>query len=114
MSDLPLGEPPQHASAVNDGLAWARLQELLRRQLELVHQGRLAAARELFEQTDRCVQEIARAAGPTPSGQGVERLYRELSLALAAQRAEVSAALQTIRRGKRALSAYSRIGTFRR
>jgi hypothetical protein len=87
------------------------LQELLQRQLELVHQGRLPAAVELFEQTDRCVQGIARAC-PAVRRDGderwprVEQLYRELSLALTAQRAEVSAALSAIRQSRRALRAY--------
>ncbi len=87
------------------------LQELLQRQLELVHQGRLSAAVDLFEQTDRCVQGIAtarRAAGPDGDQRWpcVEQLYRELSLALTAQRTEVSVALSTIRQSRRALGAY--------
>jgi hypothetical protein len=109
-----MSEPPPHTKAIDDGTACDRLQELLQRQLALVRQGRLTAALELFEQTDSCVRAIAPASGPIPPGQGVERLYRELALALAAQRAEVSAALHTIRRGKRALRAYSSVVSFRR
>jgi hypothetical protein len=96
-----------------------RLRRLLQRQLDLVHQGSLAAAVELFDQTDQCVREIAVACGPGAAGAteqasaslseswlGIERLYQELSLVLTAQRSEVSAALNTIRRGKGLLKTY--------
>jgi hypothetical protein len=96
-----------------------RLRRLLRRQLELVHQGNLAAAVELFDQTDQCVREIALTRGPGTAGAteqasarsnetwlGIERLYQELSVALTAQRNEVSVALSTIRRGKKMLKTY--------
>jgi hypothetical protein len=74
----------------------------------------LASAVELFDQTDRCVREIARTSRPTCQRQGVEHLYRELSLALAAQRAEVAVALKAIRRGRRALNVYSSATFLRR
>jgi hypothetical protein len=94
-----------------------RLQELLERQLSLVRQGRVDAALELFDETQTCVQRIA---GETASPQAreqrqhMEQLYRELSLALTAQRAETAAALNAIHQGKRLLDAYSRTGPFRR
>jgi hypothetical protein len=102
------------------GVGLDRLQELLRRQLELVQQGSLAAAVELFEETDRCVRGIAGtrgAAGPsaTPQWQCLEHLYRELSLALAAKRTEVLTALNAVRQGRKMLSVYgSRPTVFRR
>ncbi len=88
-----------------------RLQELLQRQLALVRQGHLAAAVALFEETDQCVRHIADTRGlevqrATEQWQGIERLYQELSVALTAQRAEVSAALDTMRRGKQVLQTY--------
>jgi hypothetical protein len=91
-----------------------RLRELLQRQLTLVHQGRSADAAALFEQTDRCVPEIAGMPDRERLGQDVERLYQELSLALTAQRAEVSAALRANRRGRAALRAYSSAAGLRR
>ncbi len=102
-----------------DGIVLDRLRRLLQRQLELVHQGNLAAAVELFEQTDQCVREVALARGPGAAGTaeqtsarpneswlGIERLYRELSVALTAQRNEVSAALNTIQQSKKVLKTY--------
>ena len=102
-----------------DGMTLDRLRRLLQRQLELVHQGNLAAAVELFEQTDQCVREVALARGPVTAGAaeqasarsnemwlGIERLYQELSVALTAQRNEVSVALNTIRQSKKVLKTY--------
>lgn len=88
-----------------------RLHELLQRQLALIRQGHLAAAVALFDETDQCVRHIANTRRPdvqrvTEQWQGVERLYQELSVALTAQRAEVSAALDTMRRGKQVLQTY--------
>ncbi len=88
-----------------------RLHELLQRQLALVQQGHLAAAVELFEETDQCVRHIAGARGldvqaATEQWQGLERIYQELSLVLTAQRAEVSAALDATQRGRSTLQVY--------
>jgi hypothetical protein len=96
-----------------------RLQELLERQLALVHQGRLDAAIGLCDQTDQCVRQIAEARAsdaPRSTDQWVhvERLYRDLCLALTVQRTEVSAALNAVRQGRRVLNTYSRTGPFRR
>ncbi len=102
------------------GVMLDRLQGLLQRQLELVHQGRLTAAMDLFDEADRCVRGIAGSRGAvgqssTPQGQRIERLYRELSLALTSKRTEVLAALNAVRRGKKVLSTYgSRTTVFRR
>ena len=137
MSGTRLGEPSKPVAAVDgEGPPIAmhriadfetmldRLQGLLHRQLELVHQGSVDAAIELFDQTDQCVQWIAGARvgdpadDPSPGGSGpdakrtaqqwqcIERLYRELSLALTSQRTEVSAALDAVRRGQRVLKTY--------
>lgn len=102
-----------------DGIVLDRLRRLLQRQLELVHQSNLAAAVELFDQTDRCVREIAITRGPGTAGATeqasarsdeswlrLERLYQELSVALTAQRNEVSAALSTIQQSKKVLKTY--------
>jgi hypothetical protein len=120
MSGTPSGEQSSDpVVAAGEGLALDRLRRLLQRQLELVHQGSLVAAVELFDQTDRCVREIAVARRPGTAGAteqasarlseswlGIERLYQDLSMALTAQRTEVSAALNTIRRGKKVLKTY--------
>ena len=122
MSDAPLSEPPRLAASEEGepGVVLDRLQELLRRQLELVHQGSLAAAVDLFEETDRCVRRIAGARGTAgqsaaPQWQRIERLYQELSLALTSKRTEVLTALNAVRRGRKMLSVYgSRTTVFRR
>jgi hypothetical protein len=122
MNDAPSSEQPRPAAFTDGepGVVLDRLQGLLQRQLELVHQGSLAAAVDLFDETDRCVWGIAGAREAvgrraTPQWQRVERLYQELSLALTSKRTEVLAALNAVRRGKKALSVYgSRTTVFRR
>lgn len=88
-----------------------RLQGLLQKQLDLVRQGRLTAAEALSEETDQCVRtmveaDLVRASGLETSRRRVEELYRELTLALTAQRAEVSAALGAVGRTRQMLRAY--------
>ena len=95
------------------------LQRALARQLELVRQGDLNAAAQLCDETGRRVQAVVaarahEAPGTAPRRQQIERLYGDLCLALTAQRAETSAALNALRRGMRVLNAYSRTGRFRR
>jgi len=121
MSDTPSRERSSDPGvAAEEGIALDRLRRLLERQLELVQKGSVAAAVELFDQTDQCVREIAPARRGSPAGAGeqdsasaneswleIERLYRELSVALMAQRAEVSAALNTIQQGRRVLKTYA-------
>jgi hypothetical protein len=96
-----------------------RLQELLERQLALVRQGRLDAALGLCEQTEPYVRQIAEARAAhtwraTDREERIQRLYEDLCLTLTAQRTEVSAALHTVRQGRRVLAAYSRTGPLRR
>ncbi len=88
-----------------------QLRSLLERQLELLHQGSLAAAVTLGEQADERVRVIVAARalqGPGAAGpwQRIESLYRELSLTLVAQREETSAVLHAVRRGKKILRTY--------
>ena len=82
-------------------------------------QGDLNAAARLCDETGRRVQAVVtarahEAPGTAPRRQQIERLYGDLCLALTAQRAETSAALNALRRGMRVLNAYSRTGRFRR
>ena len=113
------GRQSDLVTATGEGMALDRLRRLLQRQLELVRQGSLAAAVELFERTDQCVREIAMAREPGTTGApeqtsasaneswlDIERFYRELSVALTAQRTEVAAALNTIQRGRKVLKIY--------
>jgi hypothetical protein len=110
----PLGPP-----AVSARTMLNHLQGLLEKQLKLVQEGSLTAAVRLCGQTDRCVQQVVKARthevpGSADQRQHIERLYRDLCLALTAQRTETSAALRAIRRGRRILNTYSRTGLFRR
>jgi hypothetical protein len=102
-----------------DGMVLDRLRRRCSRDSSSHTSGHLAAAVELFDQTDQCVREVALARGPGTVGaaeqasansneswRGIERLYRELSVALTAQRNEVSVALNTIRQSKKALKTY--------
>lgn len=88
-----------------------QLRALLEQQLALVHQGHMAAAENLCEQTGRLVTAIVTAdmlAGPGGDDQrrSLLRLYQELSLMLTAQRQEVCASLHAVRRGRRMLRVY--------
>jgi hypothetical protein len=90
-----------------------RLRELLEQQLELVHQGRLAAAEGLCEQTVQCVQAITDARVlDTPGGEdrreSLTQLYNTLCLTLTAEREETWRELKTIRHGKRVLKTYGK------
>ena len=95
-----------------------RLQSLLQAQLDLVRQGRLEAAEDLCARTQEYVRIIANtpktALRDADSWQQMEGLYRELCLALTAQRTETASALNTVRRGRRLLKTYSRKGPFPR
>jgi hypothetical protein len=110
MSDGSTGEQ-SGTLAVGESGAIDQLHELLEKQLELVHQGHLAAAESLCEQTGRLVTTIVTAdmlAGPGGDDRrrSLLRIYQELSLMLTAQRQETCAALHTIRRGRRMLRVY--------
>lgn len=101
----------EQGRAAGEGVILDRLQGLLERQLALVHQGHVAAAAALFAETDLCVQQIAGGALPAGPGsarqwQCIQQLYRELSLTLTAQHAEVSAALRAIRNNRKMLRTY--------
>jgi hypothetical protein len=88
-----------------------QLQWLLEQQLALVHQGHLAAAEGLCEETGRLVTTVV-ATGLLAGPDGDERRrsllrrYQELSLMLTAQRQETGASLDAIRRGRQMLRVY--------
>jgi len=111
MSGVPSSGSSEQAVDMNGGAMLDRLQGLLEQQLTLVHQGRWATVVALIDRTDQCVQRIAGTVlpdgpGPTRQWQCIQQLYRELSLALTAQRAEVSGVLNAIRRSKKMLNTY--------
>jgi len=113
MSDECTGEQPKMPAQAEAEIALDRLHELLEEQLELVHQGRLAAAESLCEQTGHLVHAVVAAgtlAGPAGSDprQSLLHIYQQLCLALTAQREEVSASLRNVRGGKRMLRVYGK------
>ena len=88
-----------------------QLYRLLEQQLALVHQGHLAAAESVCEQTGKLVTLIVTAgllAGPDGNERrrSLLRRYQELSLMLTAQRQETGASLHAIRRGRRMSRVY--------
>jgi hypothetical protein len=106
-------ERPNGAALTELGTVLDRLHGLLEEQLELVHQGRLAAAESLCEQTGQLVQTVVAAgtlAGPGSNERrrSVLQLYQELCLMLTAQREEVVASLYAVRRGRRVLRTYGK------
>lgn len=113
MSDEQTGEQPNVPARAEAETPLDRLYELLEEQLELVHQGRLADAEGMCEQTGRLVHTVVAAgmlAGPAGDDprQFLMQLYQQLCLAVTAQSEEASASLRTIRRGKRTIAAYRR------
>jgi hypothetical protein len=112
MSDESTGEQSGMPTVAESG-AVDRLHELLEKQLALAHQGHLAAAESLCEQTGKLVTVIVTAgllAGPDGDERrcSLLRLYQELSLMLTAQRQETCASLHAIRQGTRTLRVYRR------
>lgn len=109
MSDGRASESP----AADAGAAVDQLQRLLLEQLDLVHQGHVAAAEALCRRTGALVQTIVATGVLTGPGGDAARQpllgrYRELCLALTAQRDEAAASLGTLRRGRRLLKTYRR------
>ncbi len=111
MSDERMGEQTNVPAQAEAQAALDRLYGLLEKQLELVHQGRLADAEGMCEQTGRLVHMVVAAGlltGPTGDDprECLMQLYQQLCLALTAQSEETSASLRSIRGGKRMLRAY--------
>jgi len=113
MSDEHTGEQANVPAQTEAEAALDQLYELLEEQLELVHQGRLADAEGLCEQTGRLVHTVVAAgllaepAGDDPR-EFLMQLYQQLCLAVTAQKEEASASLRSVRRGKRMLRAYGK------
>jgi hypothetical protein len=101
-----------------DAAALDELQRLLEQQVRLLRRGSIMGLEELSERTDALVAQVAgtkltRSSAFMARKPRLERLYRELSLTLAAQQREVGNALHTIRRGKKTVRAYRMGGSGR-
>ncbi len=113
MSDEHTSEQPNVPAQAEADTALDRLYDLLEEQLELVHQGRLADAEGMCEQTGRLVHTVVAAgllAGPGGDDprESLTQLYQQLCLAVTAQSEETSASLRSVRGGKRILRAYGK------
>jgi len=89
----------------------SELENLLKEQIELAHQGRISGVEKLSVEADRLVREIARAGmlGLTELQKRQEHLqksYEDLRLVLTAQKADVSRELRRIRKGKKVIGVY--------
>jgi hypothetical protein len=95
------------------------LRSLLERQIEFAQQGKIDEVGVLSRQTSSLVEELARTgffelADPvlnTGQRERIAKLYRDLCLILAAQKAEAGEQLSQLRKGKKALGAYRSSGT---
>ena len=113
MSEEHTSEPSNVPGQAEAEESLDRLYELLEEQLELVHQGRLADAESMCEQTGRLVHTVVAAGLLADPGGGDPResllqLYQQLCLAVTAQSEETSASLRGVRTGKRVLRAYGK------
>ena len=84
---------------------------LLERQLAHARAGNLSQVEALGDRADEIVAEVTRAIRDVPSGiepqrARLEKLYRELGLALEAGRSDVRDRLEQLRQVKRAVGAY--------
>ena len=89
------------------------LQGLLQQQLELAHQGNPAGEKieALCRQADSLVKEITQAGildRPKLENQKkkLNKLYKDLHLALTAQRADTAEKLSQVRRGRKIIGTY--------
>ncbi len=87
------------------------LQNLLDKQIELAHQGRVGGVEKLSAEADRLVGEIVRAGMlELPELQKrrehLQKSYEDLRLVLTAQKADVSRELSRVRKGKKAIGVY--------
>jgi len=89
------------------------LQTLLEKQIELAHKGDIKGVESLSKQAnslvEKCVQSrILEQADLKIKGEKLQKLYEQLSLALSAQRADISEQLSRIRKGRKTLHVYRR------
>ncbi len=113
MSDEPAAEQPNATAPADAKAMLDKLHALLEEQLKLVHQGHLAAAESMCEQTGHLVRAILASGSLSELGgndprQSLVQLYQELCLTLTAQREETSTSLQAVRRGRQMLRTYGK------
>lgn len=87
------------------------LQSLLEKQIELAHKGNIAEAELLSKQADGLVGEIAQTGllereANSDRRELLRRLYEELRLTIATQRAAVAEKLIQVRKGKKTIQTY--------
>lgn len=89
----------------------AGLENLLEKQLKLMHKSRDQAALDLADQTTDFVhiigqKKILKDDKFATQRQNIERLFKELTLAAAERKLSVTSELSKIRKGKRSVGAY--------
>jgi hypothetical protein len=87
------------------------LRNLLEKQIELAHKGNISGAELLGRQADPLVETIVQAGIlQLPEfenrRQRLQRLYEDLRLTIATQKADTAAKLRRVRKGKRTLETY--------
>ena len=87
------------------------LQSLVEEQIELSHHGNISGVERLFKQTTALVAKIAdcgilQSPELREQRKQLQKLYEDLHLAVAAQRAKASDELSHIRKGRKTLQTY--------
>jgi len=87
------------------------LQSLLEKQIELAKQGNISDVEVLSKQTSSLVEKIAQAgiielAEFKNRREQLQKLYKDLCLAVTAQRADVTEKLSRVRKGKKTIETY--------
>jgi ribosomal protein S20 len=87
------------------------LQNLLKKQTELVKRGNISGIESLARQANSLIDQIARAGLLEPAEfaehrEKLKRLYDDLYMAVAAQQADVSEKISRVRKGRKTIQAY--------
>jgi hypothetical protein len=87
------------------------LQNLLEKQLEMVQQDNIRNVENLSKQTDSLVKKIAQTESVESAEfknrrEQLQKLYKNLCLAITAQKANASEELSRVRKGKKTVTAY--------
>ena len=87
------------------------LQSLLEKQIELAQQGNISGIEVLSRQAGSLVEKIAQMRIPESAEfksqrEQLQKLYKELCLAIAAQRADICERLSWVRKGRKTVEAY--------
>jgi len=101
----------KHISRASENLI-NDLQALLEKQIEMAHKGNVTGVESLSKQAnsliEKCTQSnILKHPDLKNQHEKLKKLYEQLSLAIAAQKAETAEQLSRIRKGRKTLSVYS-------